>query len=436
MSSNEINSIWSKTAEHPSFAPLKDNKNTDVLIIGGGIAGLLCAYKLKSAGVDCMLVEADEICGGITKDTTAKITLTHGLMYDKMLRRFGEDKARLYVEAQENAIREYAHFCKSIDCDFERKDSYVYSLNNREKIEKEVAALNRIGVKATFSEARELPFSVAGAVCVKNQAQFHPLKFLYALAKDLPIYEHTKVIESKPNRAITNDGEIRYKKLIVATHFPIFNKHGSYFLKLYQHRSYVLALEGAPHIDGMYVDECDKGLSFRGYENLLLLGGGGHRTGKKGGCWQELEAFAKEHYPNAKIVAKWATQDCMTLDDIPYIGRYSKNTPDTFVATGFNKWGMTNAMVAANILCDLVQGKENLYAEVFSPSRSILRPQLAINALESTVGILTPTVPRCPHLGCALKYNPAEHTWDCPCHGSRFDEYGGLIDNPATDDKQ
>ncbi len=436
MSSNAINSIWSETAERPSFAPLKDNKNTDVLIIGGGIAGLLCAYKLKSAGVDCMLVEADEICGGITKDTTAKITLTHGLMYDKMLHRFGEDKARLYVEAQENAIREYARLSKAIDCDFERKDSYVYSLNNREKIEKEVAALNRLGVKATFSEARELPFSVAGEVCVKNQAQFHPLKFLYALAKDLPIYEHTKVIESKPNRAITNDGEIRYKKLIVATHFPIFNKHGSYFLKLYQHRSYVLALEGAPHIDGMYVDECDKGMSFRNYEDLLLLGGGGHRTGKKGGCWQELEAFAKEHYPNAKIVAKWATQDCMTLDDIPYIGRYSKNTPDTFVATGFNKWGMTNAMVAAKILCDLVQGKENLYAEVFSPSRSILRPQLAVNALESTMGILTPTVPRCPHLGCALKYNPAEHTWDCPCHGSRFDEYGGLIDNPATDDKQ
>ena len=124
----------------------------------------------------------------------------------------------------------------------------------------------------------------------------------------------------------------------------------------------------------------------------------------------------------------------MTLDEIPYIGQYSKRTPDTFVATGFNKWGMTNAMVASKILCDLVQGKENRFAEAFSPSRSILRPQLAINALESTIGLLTPTTPRCPHLGCALKYNSAEHTWDCPCHGSRFDEYGNLIDNPATDD--
>ncbi len=436
MSSNTINSIWTKTTERLSFAPLKGNKSTDVLIIGGGIAGILCAHKLKSADVDCMLVEADEICGGITKNTTAKITLTHGLLYDRMLRRFGEENARLYIKAQQNAIREYTHLCKNIDCNFEKKPSYVYSLTNREKIEKEVATLNRLGVGATFSKAGELPFSVAGAVCVKNQAQFHPLKFLYTIAKDLPIYEHTKVIESKPHRAITNDGEIRYKKLIVATHFPIFNKHGSYFLKLYQHRSYVLALESAQDMDGMYVDECDKGLSFRCYQNFLLLGGGGHRTGKKGGCWQELEEFANEYYSNAKIVAKWATQDCMTLDDIPYIGQYSARTPDTFVATGFNKWGMTNAMVAAEILCDLVLGKENPFSTVFSPSRSILRPQLAINTLESTLGLLTPTTPRCPHLGCALKYNPAEHTWDCPCHGSRFDEFGGLIDNPATDDKK
>lgn len=429
-----MNSIWKETSKRVPFEPLNGVKSTDVLIVGGGIAGILCAYQLKHAGVDCMLVEADEICGGITPKTTAKITLGHGLLYDKMLCRFGEEKAKLFIEAQKNAIREYAHLAESIDCDFEAKDSYVYSLNNRKKIKKEVDALNILGIEAAFSEARELPFSVAGAVRVKHQAQFHPLKFLYEIAKDLPIYEHTKVLNLIPHKAVTNNGVITFLKLIVATHFPIYNKHGAYFLKLYQHRSYVVALEGASKMNGMYVDERDTGLSFRNYKDLLLLGGGGHRTGKKGGCWQELEEFAKEHYPSAKIVAKWATQDCMTLDGIPYIGEYSKNTPDTFVATGFNKWGMTNAMVASKILCDLVQGKENQFAEVFSPSRSILRPQLALNALESTVGLLTPTTPRCPHLGCALKYNSAEHTWDCPCHGSRFDEYGNLIDNPATDD--
>ncbi|MBQ8747928.1 MAG: FAD-dependent oxidoreductase [Clostridia bacterium] len=431
-----MNSVWKETEKRVRFAPLSDNKTTDILIIGGGIAGILCAYKLKNAGVDCMLAEASEICGGITKNTTAKITLAHGMIYDKMIRRFGEEKARLYAEAQRRACEEYARLCQSIDCDYEVRDAYVYSLHDRGKVEREVAALKRIGVRAELSDASELPMRVAGAVRVSEQAQFHPLKFLYTIAKNLPIYENTKVVHLMPHKAVTNHGEIKYQKAIIATHFPILNKHGGYFLKLYQHRSYVLALRGAKNVSGMYVDESDTGLSFRSYGDLLLLGGGGHRTGKQGGCWQVLEEFAQQHYKNAEIVAKWATQDCMTLDSIPYIGQYAKTTPDLYVATGFNKWGMTNAMVAADILCDLVCGKTNPYAEVFSPSRSVWHPQLAFNAFESTVGLLTPTVPRCPHLGCALKYNRAEHSWDCPCHGSRFTESGELIDNPATDDKK
>jgi glycine/D-amino acid oxidase-like deaminating enzyme len=429
-----MGSIWERRVERAHFDALEGNKSTDVLIIGGGIAGVLCAHQLKQASVDCMLVEATDIGGGITKNTTAKITLGHGLIYDKMIRRFGEHRARLYVEAQIKAEREYARLCRTMNCDYEARDSYVYSLRDRGKIEREVSALNRLGVKAEYSDARELPIEVAGAVRVGDQAQFHPLKFLYAIAKGLPICEHTKVVELMPHKARTNHGEIGYKKLIIATHFPILNKHGLYPLKLYQHRSYVLALRGAHNVEGMYVDECDKGLSFRSFGDVLLLGGGGHRTGKRGGCWQELEDFAKKHYKNAEIMDRWATQDCMTLDDIPYIGQYAKSTPDVFVATGFNKWGMTNAMVAAQILCDLVRGKPNPYTAVFSPSRAMLRPQLAINAFESTVGLLTPTKPRCPHLGCALKYNRAEHSWDCPCHGSRFTEQGELIDNPATDD--
>ena len=431
-----MEAIWNNTTTKPHFDALNGKKKTDVLIIGGGIAGILCAYKMVEAGVDCMLVEANEICSGITKNTTAKITLQHGLMYDKMIRRFGEGKAKLYAEAQAQAIKEYARLCENIDCDFEVRDNYVYSLNNRCKIKKEVAAFRRLGVKSELSEANELPIKVAGAVRVKDQAQFNPLKFLYAIAKDLPIYEHTKVVELMPKKAKTTHGEITYKKLIIATHFPILNKHGLFPLKLYQHRSYVIALKNAQSMSGMYVDASGKGLSFRNYGDLLLLGGGGHRTGKKGGCWQELEGFAHKHYKDAEIVGKWATQDCMTLDHLPYIGQYAKSTPNVFVATGFNKWGMTNSMVAANVLCDLVRGKANPYAKLFSPSRTILHPQLIANAFEATIGLLTPSAPRCPHLGCALKYNRAEHSWDCPCHGSRFTEDGKLIDNPATDDKR
>ena len=430
-----MESVWENDVPRVRFDSLDGNRHTDVLIVGGGIAGVLCAYALRNAGVDCMLVEADRICGGVTKNTTAKITISHGLIYHKLQSRYGYDTARLYFEAQQFACNEYAKLCNDMQCDYEIKDSYVYSIGDRKKVDKEIAVLNRLGINAEYSDVELLPFRVAGAVRVQDQAQFHPLKFLFALAKDLPVYEETKVLEYVPHKAVTNQGIISFDKMIVATHFPIFNKHGSYFLKMYQHRSYVVALEGAAELDGMYVDEADAGLSFRNYENLLLLGGGGHRTGKKGGCWQELEEFAKKHYKDAKIVGKWATQDCITLDGIPYIGRYSKNTPDVYVATGFNKWGMTNAMVAAQILCDLVRGKTNPYADVYSTSRSILYPQLAVNAFESTVGLLTPTTSRCPHLGCALKYNPSEHSWDCPCHGSRFDENGKVLNNPATDDK-
>ena len=431
-----MNSVWTQTTQLPHFPPLKGDRKTDVLIIGGGMAGILCAWRLSQEGIDCTLVEMNQLCGGVTKNTTAKLTSQHGLIYHQILQMFGAEQARLYLLANEAALEQYQLLCRNIDCDLEEQDSFVYSLTDREKIEKELTALHQIGYDAQFCSELPLPFPVAGAVRFRKQAQFHPLKFVAAIVENLPIYEHTKVLELSPGKAITSGGTISADKIIIATHFPLLNKHGSYFLKLYQHRSYVLALEHSFDCSGMYVDESQTGLSFRNYGNLLLLGGGSHRTGKTGGNWRELEQFARKHCPQAKITARWATQDCMTLDGIPYIGQYSRRTPGLYVATGFNKWGMTSSMAAASLLTDLVQGRKNPYEELFSPSRTMLRPQLAINAAESTLNLLTPTTPRCPHMGCALKYNPAEHSWDCPCHGSRFSEDGKLLDNPATDDKQ
>lgn len=427
-----MESIWTKTEDRPKFKTLQGDIKTDVLVIGGGIAGIFCSHMLKTAGIDNVLVEADKICSGITKNTTAKLTFQHGLIYDKIIKKYGLDTAKLYLHAQQAAINEVSKICKTIECEYEQADSFVYSLNDREKIEKEVAALNSIGSKAEFCEKTELPFSVAGAVRVERQAQFHHLKLLFDIAKNLDIYENTKVTEFKPEGVITKSGKIQAKKIIVATHFPFLNKHGSYFLKMYQHRSYVLALKNAPNLNGMYVDESETGLSFRNYKDVLLLGGGSHRTGKNGANWRDLSQIAEKYYPESREECRWATQDCMTLDGIPYIGKYSKRTPNLYVATGFNKWGMSSAMVSAMILRDLVQEKENEYAKVFSPSRSMLHSQLAINATEALVSILTPTAPRCPHMGCALKYNPQEQSWDCPCHGSRFTESGELIDNPST----
>lgn len=429
-----MNSLWSETASLPHWEPLAENIHTDVLIIGGGITGLLCAWQLHRAGVSYALVEADTVCSGITKNTTAKVTSQHGLLYGKLISKFGAETAKAYLQANEAAVQEYRRLCRSIDCGFETKDSFVYSLDDKKKIDEECAALGQLGYPAQYRAELPLPFSVAGAIMFSQQAQFHPLRFASAISKDLRIYEHTRVRELRGMQAVTEHGTISAEKIIVATHFPLLNKHGSYFLKQYQHRSYVLALENAPDVNGMYVDEAQKGMSFRNAEGLLLIGGGDHRTGKKGGNWAELEQFAARYYPLAKERYRWATQDCMTLDGVPYIGQYSPNTPNLYVATGFNKWGMTSAMVSSFILKDLVMGNENSYSGVFSPSRSILRPQLAINAAEAVISLLTPSAKRCPHLGCALKWNPQERSWDCPCHGSRFEADGTLIDNPATGD--
>ena len=427
-------SVWEDNLNINKFNKLNNDIKTDVLIIGGGMAGILCAYELKKAGIDYILTEAETIGNGITKNTTAKITSQHGLIYSKIIKKYGKEKAKMYLEANNIALKKYTELCKNIECGFEIKDSYVYSLTDRQKIEDEIKSLSKLGFDAHFEKNLSIPLTVAGAVRFKSQAQFNPMKFIYAIAKDLNIFENTKIERIEGTTAFTNKHKIKAQRIIVATHFPFLNRHGAYFIKMYQHRSYVIALENAQYVNGMYVDEAQKGMSFRNHNNLLLIGGGDHRTGKKGGAWKELRAFAKKVYPQSIEKYYWATQDCMTLDGIPYIGQYSPKTPDLFVATGFNKWGMTSAMVSAIILRDLVQGKKNDYASVFSPSRSILHPQLFLNAGETVLDYIYPTTKRCPHLGCALKWNPYEHTWDCPCHGSRFTKNGKLIDDPATDD--
>ena len=425
-----LNSIWAETAL-PQFPRLQGDKTTQILIIGGGMAGLLCAFRLKQAGADVLLVEAGRICGGVTQNTTAKITSQHGLIYHKLLHKLGREKAGMYLQANQQAVADFHALCKDIPCHFEAQSAFVYSLDDRQALEQEVHALHLLGYPAGLKEDLPLPFHTVGAVKFRHQAQFHPLEFAAHIARDLPIYENTPVRVMEGTTAITDHGRIRAEKVIVATHFPFLNRHGSYFLKLYQHRSYVLALENANFPGGMYIGSEENSLSLRAFGNHLLLGGGGHRTGKQGGGWKELSAFAARAYPQAQEIARWATQDCISLDGVPYIGQYSRNTPNLFVATGFNKWGMTGSMVAAKILTNLILEQENPWAEVFSPSRSILKPQLAINGAESVLNLLRPTVPRCPHMGCALKWNAAERSWDCTCHGSRFAEDGKLLNNPA-----
>lgn len=435
-----MRSLWEKEVSLNTFPKSEGDRKTDVLIVGGGMAGILCAYFLQKQGVDYCLVEAGRITEGVTGHTTAKITSQHGLLYHKIAGRYGLEAAARYYSANQNALEYYRMLCEGISCDFEEKDNFVYSVKNRGVLEREMRTLEKIRAKAVFAETLPLPFATCGAVSFPDQAQFHPLKFLAAITKSLNICEHTRVIgfgacvgkTGARKVFLSGGGTIFAKKIIIATHFPMLNKHGNYFIKLYQHRSYVSALKNAPYLQGMYVDEDKKGFSFRNAGECLLLGGGSHRTGKKGGSYTEVRGAAERFYPGAKEVCRWAAQDCMSLDGIPYIGEYSKGSKNIYVATGFNKWGMTSSMTAGMLLSDLILEKKNEYETLFSPSRPMLTPQLAINFGESLMGLLSFSKRRCPHLGCALKWNKEEHSWDCPCHGSRFAEDGALLDNPSN----
>ena len=428
------NTIWMQQSQLPEFPNLQGNRKTDVLIIGGGITGLLCAWRLQQAGIDYLLIEADRIFAGTSGHTTAKITSQHGFVYDKIYRRYGADAAKVYYDANQAAIGEYRRLCAGMDCDFETKDNYVYTVDAPYKLEQEWNTLEAIGATMRYADALPLPLQTAGAICFPDQAQFHPLKFAAALARELKIVEHTPARAIARNTVLTDYGRITAQKIIVATHFPLINKHGFYFAKQYQNRSYVISLANGPQLNGMYRDEAENGVSFRNFGASLILGGGAHRTGKEHTAWEGLENAARNWYPAARLQYRWAAQDCMTLDSIPYIGKYSRCSHELYVATGFNKWGMTSAMLASIILADRIQGKPDPYGEVFSPQRSSIHPQLAANILESMINLLKPTAPRCPHLGCALKWNPQERSWDCPCHGSRFDEDGKLLENPAKGD--
>lgn len=429
-----MTSLWTEQQKLPEFPRLNKDLRTSVLIIGGGMTGILCAYFLQQAGVDYCLLEKDSICSGITAGTTAKITSQHGLIYHRLLSWEGMEKAEMYLRANEKAVKHFKDMGWFIDCGMEEKDSYVYATGNPHRLEQELRALERLHCSAEFVEELNLPIKTTAAIRFPKQAQFHPLKFAAAIAKDLRIYEHSEVREMTEYFALTENGSVAAEKIIIATHFPFINTRGSYFLKMYQQRSYVLALADAPDVDGMYVDADAGGLSFRNAEGLLLFGGGSHRTGKPARGLEELKACAVSCLPRAKIAAAWGNQDCMTLDGMPYIGRYSRATPDLFVAAGYNKWGMTGAMTAAAVLTDLVQEKENEFEKLFSPGRNIVKPQLAVNMWEAMKGILIPRgTRRCSHMGCCLRWNAQEKAWECPCHGSRFGGGGELLDNPATD---
>lgn len=465
-----MKSLWKQDVVLKANEELRYDTSVNTVVIGAGITGILTAYLLQKKGIDTIVLEAARIGSGQSGNTTAKITSQHGLFYSKMKYKISRKRLRDYARANEEAIDRFGQIVReeNIDCDFECLPAVLYSTDftNVRKLRKEAITAKNLGIDAYYKEdMTDVLLETVNAKCAvffQNQAQFHPLKFIEALSNKLTIYENTPVISVKGHTVYTDRGRIEADHVVFATHYPFINMPGFYFMREHQERGYVMALKNAKKLSAMYYSIDKDGLSLRSQGDLLLLGGGNHRTGKRTTCKNEevgytfLRKMKDKYYPETEIVAAWSAQDCMPHDEIPFIGKYSVFRPYWYVATGFKKWGMTTSMISAEIISDAIRISTDCgvktkdsgkgiarYAGVFAPQRFPFRASFCnfmADIWESAVGLIkgifSPADRKCPHMGCRLEWNDEEKSWDCPCHGSRFTNEGNLIDNPAQTDLQ
>lgn len=474
-----MKSIWQQTARLSARPPLTGEHRVEVAVVGGGLTGILTAARLAEAGVEVAVVEAGRVGSGQTGGTTAKVTAQHGLIYSRLERERGPEAARQYAQAALDALAAYQRLVdeRGVRCGWERLPFFLYTTTHTQALEEEAQAAGRAGLDAALTDDAGLPFPISGALRLPEQAQMHPLALLFSLAENLTIFEGSRVLEAEGDQLRTGEGVVRAQHILFTCHFPFVNIPGFYFARMHQERSYVLALANAHKLEGMYAGANRGELALRRYGDLLLLSGAGHRTGenREGGRYEALERSAALLFPGARAVGRWSAQDCMTADGVPYIGPFSPTQPRWSVATGFGKWGMTSAMAAALLLQGQLLGQKPAWAEVFSPRRFTPAAvgNLARDALHAAKGLtrqwaapprsIVETLPpghggvvalagrktgiykspggavtavdvRCPHMGCQLEWNGDEASWDCPCHGSRFDCRGRLLSGPAQRD--
>ncbi len=491
-------SYWVDSTPETDFPSLTETVSVDVAVLGGGITGITAATLLKRAGKTVALLDMKRIVRGVTGYTTAKLTAGQGLIYAELIESFGEQVARGYAESQQEAIERVATITdeERIDCDFERTSNYVYteSGDELEPLRREVDAAQRLGLPASFVTETSLPYEIAGAIKMDGQAQFHPRKYLLPLAHSLPgdgshVFEYTRatgVVEGDPCRVETDKGPLRARDVILATHIPFLDR-GLFFAKVHPYRGYGLTAPIAPDLapSGMYITSGQPTRTIRPVPDgaggmLLLVGGESHKPGDDPDTerrYRAIEGFLAERFGLREVTHRWSSQDYIPVDQLPYIGRLTRRSKHLYAATGFRKWGLTNGTLAGMILADAILGRPNRWSSVYEAQR--LRPRASaarfvkenagvarhfvgdrlkrgesrapkdLRAGEGAIlrvdgekvavhrddeGELHALSPVCTHLGCLVSWNTAERSWDCPCHGSRFDPSGTVIQGPAVDD--
>ena len=426
-----MNDFWLQNTEVCSYAKLEEDIKTKVLVIGGGIAGMLCAYRLTKLGIDNVLVEKSKIGSGITSKTTATITAITDKPYYKIYEDSGYEKTLGFLKANLKAIQEYKLLSKELDFDFEELSGMAYSVKSAAVLSKEYATLQELGYKVIYHKDIELDLNVEGALEYPKQGQCNPLKLIYEISKRIQVYEDTCIDILKRNYAITSNGKrIDFDYAIVATHYPFKDKKGLYYAKMYQNISKVFVLDNQDKLKYFYNDIEELGMYVRSYNNYLIYGGNDYRVGMCKSSSSSVERYVLNTY-KVTPTYKWINQDLITLDNMPYVGKISYLYNNIFVSTGFNGYGMTSSMIGSMLICDYITHTNNPYFKVFSPQRPYLLKPFFKQVKSSVTHLLKFKGKRCSHLGCKLIYNDNNKTYECYCHGSRFEKNGKVINSPA-----
>jgi glycine/D-amino acid oxidase-like deaminating enzyme/nitrite reductase/ring-hydroxylating ferredoxin subunit len=491
-------SYWVDSAPGTAFPVLDHDLAVDVAVVGAGMLGITTALLLQRQGATVALIDSGTVAGGVTAYTTAKVSSAHGLHYAALESSFGRDGARAYAQANEQALERIAGLVDelAIDCDWRRKPAYVYGVDDaqRRKVEKEVDAAGRAGLPVSLvTAAPELPFPITAAIRYEDQAEFHPRRYLLGLMDELvnggcQVFEHTRIVaagDGETATATTRDGHtISAGDVVVATHFPFMDR-GLFFARMHPERSYAMGVFADDNrVEGMYLSAESPAHTIRSIPTergeMLLVGGESHKVGQADAAerYERVESWAREHWQVREVAYRWSTQDTMPVDGVPYVGKLNPGARSLWVGTGFLKWGLTNGTAAAEILAARIGGRDAPpYADLFDSTRAkplasakelvkenanvarrfvqdhVARPDLRsvddlapgeggtvrvgtkkVGAYRDDDGTLHTVSAVCTHLGCAVTWNRAERSWDCPCHGSRFHWDGTVIEGPAVKD--